>query len=264
MRLLFAAALALVCLHQWYTLREFEARLATAPRLARLATTYAPPSAPTPCRYLLFANGGKCGSTALFMYLTNAYRPLLWDLHGKEPCLRAPLSRACTAEVPYILDGCPHGWAARRAGFRRVRDRVTVLLLVRPQADLLQSLVNDKGSSGVVRDADAYALAHLRDASNNFTLTYEQSVELFDRVVVIHHDELLSLAGLRSVFARVFPDRPVANVSRPIHPNRFSQRDPRHRQLTLSLDTRWKIEDHYRDANCAFFRRTGVYLSGEC
>ena len=160
------------------------------------------------------------------------------------------------------MDGCPNSWASRRTGFKSVKKRTTVLLLVRSQADLIQSLINDKGSSGNVQNADKYAATRMRDATNNFTLTYEQSTEIFDTVNVIHHDELLSVAGIRSVFARVFPNLSIAKISRPIHPNRFSQRDPRHRQLTLSLDMRWKIEDYYEKSNCAFFRKTGVYISG--
>lgn len=216
-----------------------------------------------PCKYILFANGGKCGSTALFMYLERAYRNYIWDLKGKEHCYRKPPPQVCTNVKPYIMDGCPNGWAHRRAGFSSVKNRTTILLLVRSQADLIQSLINDKGSSGHVQDVEKFAATHMRDVSNNFTLTYKKSTEIFNTVNVIHHDELLSLAGIRSVFARIFPNLPVANISRPIHPNRFSQRDPRHRQLTLSLDMRWKIEDYYEKSNCDFFRKTGVYISGD-
>ena len=216
-----------------------------------------------PCKYMLFANGAKCGSTALFMYLERVYRDVFIDLKGKESCFHKPPPHVCTPQTPYLIDGCPRSWGARRMGFKHVRNRTSIILLVRPQADRMQSEINDKMTSGNVRNSDSWVSTHMKDQINNFTLTYQQSIDLFDSVKIVHHDELLSISGIKSVFSRIFPDIPSRNVSRPIHPNRFAQRDPRHRQIVMSLDARWKIEDYYEQTNCDFYRMTNMYISGD-
>lgn len=216
-----------------------------------------------PCKYILFANGAKCGSTALFMYLERYFRPWIADLKGKEKCFRSPPPNTCTNKRPYIMDGCPKDWSRRMKGFKEEKDRVTVILLVRPQADRIQSLINDKLSSGKIRDVDKFALSQLSKIENNFTHILFQTIDMFKDVQIVHHDELLSVAGVNSIFRRVFPNLSSQTIERPIHPNRFSQRDPRHTQLPMSLSTRWKIEDYFEKDNCNFFKKTKVYIQGD-
>jgi len=143
-------------------------------------------------------------------------------------------------------------------------ELTTVVVLVRPQADKIQSLVNDKTSSGSVSSADAFAESHFRDIENNFTHTWLESKKLYSKVIVVHRDDLLSTAGVREVLKRILPNEVQRPVLRPIHPNRFSQRDSRHRQLTLSLEMRWKIEEYFKDTNYDLYFKTGVYLTGDC
>ena len=49
------------------------------------------PALPRPCEFVLFANGGKCGSTALFMYIERLRAPHVLNLHGKEHTVSASL-----------------------------------------------------------------------------------------------------------------------------------------------------------------------------
>ena len=149
-------------------------------------------------------------------------------------------------------------------GFLDARDRTTVVVLVRPQADVLQSFVNDRGSSGEVRDPDATALERMRFPVQFYSHLRDDSAGLLqDRRRPSRRAPLFCGSAL-GTHPHISTLSPPVFLSRPIHPNRFTQRDPRHRQMPLSLATRWAIEDFFEQTNCAFFRITGVYLSGAC
>lgn len=266
---------------------------------------------PAPCEYLLFANGMKCGSTALYGVLVgrNAHlppgelasdddddddanlhdwlsqpgNPYVIDAHEKrrrngyggwkEKCWSRPpaeFKRLCTKARPLVVDGCPENWRSRHRGFAPVADHTTVVLLVRPQADILQSYYMTHASEygGYTQDAADRFAEHNKDWEwLDFYKTYKYTTKMFKRVVVVHHDEVLSLAGEKRVVSAINALADGAyELQMPTtvpHANVGSSVDHRHggnQRTCLSAGTRASIMKHFLESNMRFYNATGVWL----
>ena len=207
------------------------------------------------CHFLVFANGGKCGSTAMYVYLEQLLKDYIQPTTGKEKCWKKPPSITCTN--PFVLDGCPSRWAQRVHHWKK--DYVTAILLVRKQEDRIQSLFNDALSSPPISNLQSAVKSQLAHPENNFTKTLELSEGM--RVVVVHHDELLSSSGVVSVVKRITGIDVMS--PRPIHPNRATQKDSRHRDMHIPVSLKQAIAEHFEKTNCDFYHRTGTYISGD-
>ena len=230
------------------------------------------------CKMVVFANGGKMGSTTLAMLLKHKFPDYsTWDKYGpfddaeKEICassyrgVQTHASNACKQPHRYLLDACPRPITRERLRSLQQEDKsAVVIVFYRPQSSALLSYFNDRASSGIIASgsADAWVRRHWDMPLFNALASYRMAREFFAhrKVVLVETEQMRTDAGVRDILTRIANARGLPKFrSRAIFSNQASSRGSRYNQATISRSTREWVDRKWSKDN-----RMLCKLSGQC
>ena len=157
------------------------------------------------CKLVVFANGGKMGSTALAMLLTHHF-------DKKEVCAASYFEfsdarHACRLGLglgyPYLVDGCSRPMTTPRLqAIRRADPTAVVIVFYRPQASALLSYYNDLPA---MAGADKWVRRNWYKPTLDAYAVYRRVLEVFppQQVVLVETDMMRTYESARDILARI-------------------------------------------------------------